>query len=107
MRLFENLQDKLEKAFKSLKGQGKISEKNIQEAIKMVKLSLLEADVNYKVVKDFIERVKEKGPEHVDALGAVVHLMKPAPQKGHAMHRPVPSIRDQLQRHHRQQGPPA
>ncbi|MDD8053960.1 MAG: signal recognition particle protein, partial [Thermotogota bacterium] len=56
----ENLQDKLEKAFKSLKGQGKISEKNIQEAIKMVKLSLLEADVNYKVVKDFIERVKEK-----------------------------------------------
>jgi len=60
MRLFENLQDKLEKAFKSLKGQGKISEKNIQEAIKMVKLSLLEADVNYKVVKDFIERVKEK-----------------------------------------------
>ncbi|HQC36907.1 MAG TPA: signal recognition particle protein, partial [Thermotogota bacterium] len=58
--MFENLQDKLEKAFKSLKGQGKISEKNIQEAIKMVKLSLLEADVNYKVVKDFIERVKEK-----------------------------------------------
>jgi len=66
MRLFENLQDKLEKAFKSLKGQGKISEKNIQEAIKMVKLSLLEADVNYKVVKDFIERVKEK------AVGAEV-----------------------------------
>jgi len=68
--LFENLQEKLEKAFKSLRGQGKISEKNVQEAIKMVKLSLLEADVNYKVVKDFIERVKEKavGAEVFDSL---------------------------------------
>ena len=68
--MFENLQEKLEKAFKSLRGQGKISEKNVQEAIKMVKLSLLEADVNYKVVKDFIERVKEKavGAEVFDSL---------------------------------------
>ncbi|HNW46277.1 MAG TPA: signal recognition particle protein [Thermotogota bacterium] len=64
--MFESLQEKLEKAFKSLRGQGKISEKNIQEAIRMVKLSLLEADVNYKVVKDFIEKVKEK------AIGAEV-----------------------------------
>jgi signal recognition particle subunit SRP54 len=65
--MFENLQEKLEKAFKSLKGQGKITDKNIQEAIKMVKLSLLEADVNYKVVRDFIDKVKEK------ALGEEVY----------------------------------
>jgi len=58
--MFENLSEKLEKAFKSLKGQGKISDSNIKEAIKMVKMSLLEADVNYKVVKDFIAHVKEK-----------------------------------------------
>jgi signal recognition particle subunit SRP54 len=58
--LFENLQEKLSKAFKSLKGQGKISEKNIKEAIRMVKMSLLEADVNYKIVKGFIAKVKEK-----------------------------------------------
>ncbi len=64
--MFENLQDKLGKAFKTLKGQGKISEKNIKEAIRMVKMSLLEADVNYKIVKEFISKVKEK------AMGAEV-----------------------------------
>ncbi|HPE68660.1 MAG TPA: signal recognition particle protein [Thermotogota bacterium] len=64
--MFDNLQQKLEKAFKSLRGQGKITEKNVKDAVKMVKMSLLEADVNYKVVKDFIENVKQK------ALGAEV-----------------------------------
>src|SRR6056297_2342305 len=58
--MFENLQEKMSKAFKTLKGQGKITEKNIKSAIKMVKLSLLEADVNYKIVKDFIKKVREK-----------------------------------------------
>jgi signal recognition particle subunit SRP54 len=58
--LFEGLQEKLSKAFKTLSGKGKITEKNIKEAIKMVKLSLLEADVNYKVVKEFIAEVTEK-----------------------------------------------
>lgn len=58
--MFENLQEKLGKAFKTLKGQGKISEKNIKEAIKMVKMSLLEADVNYKIVKGFVSNVKDK-----------------------------------------------
>ncbi|MDK2840164.1 MAG: signal recognition particle subunit, partial [Thermosipho sp. (in: thermotogales)] len=60
MKLFEGLQEKLSKAFKTLSGKGKITEKNIKEAIKMVKLSLLEADVNYKVVKEFIAEVTEK-----------------------------------------------
>jgi len=58
--MFENLQDKLGRAFKLLSGKGRISEKNIEEAVKQVKLSLLEADVNYKVVKEFINGVTEK-----------------------------------------------
>jgi signal recognition particle subunit SRP54 len=58
--LFESLQEKLTRALKTISGKGKITEKNIQEAIKIVKLSLLEADVNYKVVKNFIEDVKNK-----------------------------------------------
>ncbi len=68
--MFENLQEKMSKAFKSLKGQGKISEKNIKEAIKIVKMSLLEADVNYKIVKKFIAQVKEKamGTEVMNSL---------------------------------------
>jgi signal recognition particle subunit SRP54 len=55
---------------KTLKGQGKISQKNITDAVQMVKMSLLEADVNYKVVKDFIQVVKEKalGSEVLDSL---------------------------------------
>ncbi|MDN5342177.1 signal recognition particle protein [Oceanotoga sp. DSM 15011] len=64
--MFENIQKKLSSAFKNLSGQGKISEKNIKEAVRQVKLSLLEADVNYKVVKDFIDKVKE------EAMGAKV-----------------------------------
>ncbi|WP_448521205.1 signal recognition particle protein [Pseudothermotoga sp.] len=58
--MFENLQEKLSKIFKTITGQGRLTEKNINEAVRQVKLSLLEADVNYKVVKDFIENVKQK-----------------------------------------------
>ncbi len=58
--MFENLQDKLGRAFRLLSGKGRITEKNIEDAIKQVKLSLLEADVNYKVVKEFIAAVMEK-----------------------------------------------
>ncbi|BBE30674.1 signal recognition particle protein [Tepiditoga spiralis] len=58
--MFENIQKKFSLAFKNLSGKGKISEKNIKDAVKEVKLSLLEADVNYKVVKNFIDSVKEK-----------------------------------------------
>jgi len=58
--MFENLQEKLGRAFKLLSGKGRISEKNIEDAVKQVKLSLLEADVNYKVVKEFIGGITEK-----------------------------------------------
>src|SRR3954467_14637381 len=58
--MFDNLQDKLDRAFKVLKGQGKISEINIAETLKEVRKALLDADVNYKVAKQFTDTVKEK-----------------------------------------------
>lgn len=73
--MFENLSDKLLGSLKKLKGQTKITEDNIQEAIKEIRLSLLEADVNFKVVKEFIDQVKAK------ALGtAVVDQVAPGQQ---------------------------
>jgi len=58
--MFENLSDKLERAFKVLKGQGKITEINVAETLKEVRKALLDADVNYKVAKQFADTVKEK-----------------------------------------------
>ncbi len=58
--MFENLSDKLEKSFKLLKGEGRISEINIAESLKEVRRALLDADVNYKIAKTFTDTVKEK-----------------------------------------------
>jgi len=58
--MFENLNEKLEKSFKLLKGEGKITEVNVAETLKEVRRALLNADVNYKIAKSFTERVKEK-----------------------------------------------
>ncbi len=58
--MFESLTDKLELTFKKLRGQGKITEKNIEEALRDVRLALLEADVHFKVVKRFLESAKTK-----------------------------------------------
>jgi signal recognition particle subunit SRP54 len=58
--MFENLSDKLDRAFKLLKGQGKITEINVAETLKEVRKALLDADVNYKVAKQFTDSVKEK-----------------------------------------------
>jgi signal recognition particle subunit SRP54 len=57
---FEGLSDKLQTVFKKLRGKGILTEADINEAMREVKLALLEADVNFKVVKDFVEKVKEK-----------------------------------------------
>jgi len=57
--MFENLTDKFEKAFQTLKGEGKITEINVAETMKEVRRALLDADVNFKVAKDFTDRVKE------------------------------------------------
>ena len=58
--MFENLGDRLQNALNKIKGYGKITEDNIGEVIREIRLALLEADVNYKVVKEFINNVKEK-----------------------------------------------
>ncbi len=58
--IFENLAEKLQSTLKNLKGKGKLNEKDVDLAMREVKLALLEADVHYKVVKDFIKKVKER-----------------------------------------------
>ncbi len=58
--MFDSLSDKLDGIFKKLRGHGVMTEENIKEALREVRLSLLEADVNFKVVKDFIEKVRER-----------------------------------------------
>ncbi|MFL5753096.1 MAG: signal recognition particle protein [Bacteroidia bacterium] len=58
--MFDNLSDKLDRAFKVLKGQGKITEINVAETLKEVRKALLDADVNYKVAKQFTDTIKEK-----------------------------------------------
>lgn len=70
--MFENLSDRLERSFKILKGQGKITEINVAETLKEVRRALLDADVNYKTAKEFTETVKQK------ALGQdVLNAVKP------------------------------
>jgi signal recognition particle subunit SRP54 len=58
--MFEKLQERLDGIFKKVKGYGKLSESNIKDSLREVRIALLEADVNYKVAKDFLEKVKEK-----------------------------------------------
>ncbi len=73
--MFDALSSKLQSAFKNLRGLGKISEANVSEALKEVRMALLEADVHFKVARDFIERVKVK------ALGAeVIQSVHPGQQ---------------------------
>ncbi len=68
--MFERLQERLEATFKKVRGYGKLSEANIKEALREVRVALLEADVNFKVAKDFLERVREKsmGEEVVSSI---------------------------------------
>jgi signal recognition particle subunit SRP54 len=75
---FEGLASKLQETIKKLKGKGKLTEKDIKEAMREVKLALLEADVNYKVVKDFIGNVGEKclGNEVMESLTPGQHVIK-------------------------------
>ena len=58
--MFENLSERLERSFKILKGEGKITEINVAETLKDVRRALLDADVNYKVAKQFTDTVKQK-----------------------------------------------
>jgi signal recognition particle subunit SRP54 len=76
--VFENLSSKLDSIFKRLKGHGKLTEQNIQEALKEVRIALLEADVNFKVVKDFIQSIQERaiGQEVMASLTPAQQLIK-------------------------------
>lgn len=76
--MFDNLSDRLNKVFRDLRGHGKLSDKNIQEALKEVRMALLEADVNFKVVKDFIATVQEKavGREVTESLSPGQQVIK-------------------------------
>ena len=68
--MFELLTEKLTRIFKQLKGRGRLSEKNIQEALREIRLALLEADVNYKVVKNLLEEIRKRalGQEVLESL---------------------------------------
>src|SRR3954467_396959 len=76
--MFDNLSDKLQRAFKNLRGQGKLTEENIGEALREIRLALLEADVNVKVVKELIDHVREKalGQEVLTALSPAEQVIK-------------------------------
>src|SRR2546421_42739 len=76
--MFENLSDKLQRVFKNLRGEGKLSAENMEAALREIRVALLEADVNFKVVKQLIEAVKEKamGEEVLSALSPSQQVIK-------------------------------
>ncbi len=76
--MFENLSDKLQRVFKNLRGQGKLSAENMEEALREIRLALLEADVHFKVVKQLIGNIREKamGEEVLTALSPGQQVVK-------------------------------
>lgn len=76
--MFESLSDKLRKVLKDLRGQGKLTEAHIEAAMREIRMALLEADVNFKVVKTFVDRVKEKalGQEVMGSLSPAQQVVK-------------------------------
>lgn len=76
--MFDSLSERLDSVFKRLKGQGRLDEKNIQDGLREVRLALLEADVNYKVVKDFVAKVQERalGTEVLSSLTPGQQIIK-------------------------------
>ena len=68
--MFNSLQEKLESAFKNLKGQGRITELNIATTVKEIRRALVDADVNYKIAKEFTDKVKDKaiGEKVINAI---------------------------------------
>lgn len=76
--MFESLSEKLEAVFRRLRGHGKLTEKNVEEALREVRLALLEADVNFRVVKDFVDRIKSRalGQEVLASLSPGQQVIK-------------------------------
>ena len=100
---FENLSDKLNNVFKKLRGKGRLSESDVKEAMREVRLALLEADVSYKVVKDFVRSVSERavGTDVLESLSPAQMVIKIVNVRAHgrpeseAQHRlKVPERRD-------------
>ncbi len=76
--MFDSLSQKLQRVFKNLRGEGKLSEQNMQEALRQIRLALLEADVNFKVVKELLEGIKQKalGREVLDAFSPTEQVVQ-------------------------------
>ncbi len=76
--MFDNLSDKLQRVFKTLRGEGKLSAENMDAALREIRVALLEADVHFRVVKQFIEAVKEQamGQEVLTALSPTQQVIK-------------------------------
>jgi len=76
--MFDNLSDKLQRVFKNLRGEGKLSAENMESALREIRMALLEADVNFKVVKQLIESIKQKavGEEVLNALSPSQQVVK-------------------------------
>jgi signal recognition particle subunit SRP54 len=76
--MFDNLSDKLQRVFKNLRGEGKLTPENMEAALREIRMALLEADVHFRVVKQFIENIKEKamGQEVLTALSPTQHVVK-------------------------------
>ena len=76
--MFESLGDRLQNAIHKIKGYGKITEDNISDMMREIRLALLEADVNYKVVKEFTNTVKEKalGEEVASSINPGIYLLR-------------------------------
>ena len=76
--MFDNLSDKLQRVFKNLRGEGKLTAENMESALREIRMALLEADVNFKVVKLLIENIKVKamGEEVLSALSPSQQVIK-------------------------------
>src|SRR4029453_6856005 len=76
--MFDNLSEKLQRVFKNLRGEGRLSAENMESALREIRVALLEADVNFRVVKQLIENIKEKamGEEVLTALSPSQQVIK-------------------------------
>ena len=76
--MFDNLSDKLQRVFKNLRGEGKLTAENMEDALREIRVALLEADVHFKVVKQFIEQVRAKamGEDVLTALSPTQQVVK-------------------------------
>jgi signal recognition particle subunit SRP54 len=76
--MFDNLSEKLQRVFKNLRGEGKLSAENMEGALREIRMALLEADVNFRVVKQLIENIKQKalGEEVLSSLSPSQQVIK-------------------------------